>query len=265
MNVMEHLRKKNPLIHCITNYVTACDVANAVLAVGGSPIMADAPEESSEVTGMADALVINLGMLNSGKREAMFRSCKKAGELGLPIVLDPVGVGISAYRRETAAELLKAFPFAAIRGNLSEISYLCGLPAAEKGVDSGAGTGEGAAIFAARKAAKDYRTTVVVTGAEDIVSDGTRTAKIANGVPEMRQITGMGCMLSGILGACAAAEPDTFQAAVTAAAAMGIAGESSLEGIGKNGVGSLHVGILDALGRMDDETVRLRGKIKYDE
>ena len=123
---LNNLKQKNPLIHCITNYVTVNDVANSLIAIGASPVMADEPSESGEITAISNGLLINLGTLNLNTIKAMQNSIKMANSLNLPVVLDPVGVGASTLRNETAINFLKEYKFSIIKGNISEIKFLNG-------------------------------------------------------------------------------------------------------------------------------------------
>lgn len=261
MDIVRRLREKRPLVHCITNYVTANDVANAILACGGSPVMADSPEEAAEITSAGDVLVLNTGTLSRDRAEAMMKSAEAAVRKGIPVILDPAGVGASEFRRAFVSRLLSAVRISVIRGNLSEICCVAGHHVREKGVDSSAEEKEDIVRTAALCAADRYRCLVTVTGAEDLVTDGSRIAVIRNGSPVMGKITGTGCMLSGILGAYAAAEEDLFFAAVSAAVSMGIAGEEAEARFGTVGTGSMRMGIIDALSRMDDEMLGKKGRV----
>lgn len=264
MKCNERVRKNVPLVHCITNYVTVNDVANALLACGGSPIMADDVDEAAEITSISSALVLNIGTLNERTIASMIKAGKTANEKNIPVVLDPVGAGASTLRNDTTRKLLEEVRFAVVRGNLSEISFIAGLNASTRGVDTGEADRCNNALEAAITAANMYGCVTAVTGAEDVVTDGIRAARIRNGVPQMSKITGTGCMLSGIIGAYAGANEDIFCAVVNAVASMGIAGEISYEENGGAGTGSLHIGIIDALSRIDDELIEKRGKITYE-
>ncbi len=255
------VREKIPLVHCITNYVTVNDVANAILAVGGSPVMADDIHEVEEITAISNALVINIGTLNERTAASMFAAASTANKKNVPIILDPVGAGVSTLRNKTTERLLRNFKLAAIRGNLSEIAFCAGKDSATRGVDSNEGDKKFSAAEVAKIAAEKYSCVAIITGAVDTITDGKNFAQVKNGVPAMGKITGTGCMLSGILGAYIGACEDKFSAAVSAVAAMGIAGEISAEKYSAAGTGSLRVGIIDALSKIDDEIISARGKI----
>ena len=258
------VREKNPLVHCITNYVTVNDVANAILAVGGSPIMADDIDEVAEIVSIANALVVNIGTLNERTINSMEKATVAANLRNIPVVLDPVGAGVSSLRNKTVERFLRTVHFTAIRGNLSEMAYCAGENAKARGVDASEDDDELSAVEVANKIAEKYSSIAIITGAEDVVSDGEHLVTIKNGVPEMKKITGTGCMLSGILGAYLGACEDKFSAVVNAVASIGIAGEISFAKYSKFGTGSLRVGIIDALSRIDDEIISARGKIFYD-
>lgn len=235
--ILSQNRLRSPLVHCMTNYVSANDCANLLLACGASPIMADDLEEVAEVTAMCDGLVLNMGTPNPRKIEAMLRAGQEANRLGHPAVLDPVGVGSSAIRQDGARRLLEQVRFAAIRGNASEIATLVSGTAAHRGVDA---DGDSSAINAERNAlqlAKQTGAVVIVTGDTDIVTDGSTCYRVINGHPMMRLVTGAGCQLSALIGAYVTANPERpLEAALAAVCAMGLCGEiahsrlSSLDG-----------------------------------
>jgi len=220
-------RLRRPLIHCITNYVTANDCANILLACGGSAIMADDPDEVEEITAMCDGLVLNMGTPNPRKIEALLRAGTEANKLGHPVILDPVGVGSSAMRRSAGRQLLERVRFSAIRGNASEIATLVRGTAAHRGVDTDI---EGAATDAvdenAMRLSQKTGAVVVVTGDTDIITDGKTLFRVRNGHPMMKTVTGSGCQLSSLLGAYVTSNPEkTLQAALAAVCAMGLCGE----------------------------------------
>ncbi len=228
---LENVKKKTPLIHNITNYVTVNDCANILLACGGSPIMSDDKEEVAEITSICGGLNINIGTLNKRTVEAMLLAGKKANELNHPVVLDPVGAGASALRTSTAGKLIEAVRFTVIRGNISEIKTLAGTSAATQGVDANVAdrvTEENleSAIAFAKAFAQKTGAVVAITGAIDIVCNGDKAYVIRNGHPMMSSVTGTGCMLSAITAAYVTANPDAvLEAAAAAVCAMGLAGE----------------------------------------
>ncbi len=225
------LRKTMPLIHNITNYVTVNDVANILLACGGSPIMSDEAEDVEDITSICNGLNINIGTLHKSSIEGMLRAGKKANDLHHPILLDPVGAGASKFRTETALRLMQELNLAVIRGNISEIKTLALGSGTTKGVDadvSDAVTEENLeqAIEFVKAFSKKTGTIIAVTGRIDLVTDGNRCYVIRNGRPEMGKITGTGCQLSGMMTAFITANPDEMlEAAAAAVCAMGLAGE----------------------------------------
>ncbi len=228
---LENVRKTVPLVHNITNYVTVNDVANALLACGGSPIMSDEAEDVEDITSICGGLNINIGTLHKTSIEGMFRAGRKAGELGHPVLLDPVGAGASALRTNTALGLMKELKLTVIRGNISEIKTLAAGTGTTKGVDADAAdavteeTLDQAVAFV-KAFSKETGSIIAVTGAIDLVTDGEICYVIRNGRPEMGKITGTGCQLSGIMTAYVTANPEhPLEAAAAAVCVMGLAGE----------------------------------------
>ena len=263
MEIIKNVREKNPLVHCITNYVTVNDVANCILAVGGSPIMADDSDEVEEIISISNALLINVGTLNSRTIFSMQKAAKLANKKNIPVILDPVGAGVSELRNKTLKNFLENIQFAAIRGNLSEIIFCAGKNSSTRGVDVGDSDKNFSAKEISKIVAEKFNCISIITGAEDFVSDGKNFAKIQNGVADMKKITGTGCMLSGILAAYLGANENKFSAAVSAVASIGIAGEISFEKYKNFGTGSLRVGIIDELSKIDDKIISEKGKIFY--
>jgi hydroxyethylthiazole kinase len=217
------VRKNRPLVHHITNYVTVNDCANITICAGGAPIMADAIEEVAEMTGIVDALVLNIGTLNHVQIESMIAAGRKANELKIPIILDPVGAGATRFRTDTARRLLGELEITILKGNAGEIGVIAGADGKVRGVDSAGLSGDPVAIakvFAARAGL-----TVVVSGATDIVTDGKRVLLVENGHPMMGSISGTGCMAASVTGTFAAESNDPVLATTAALAAFGIAGE----------------------------------------
>lgn len=268
VELLNRLKNKKPLIHNITNYVTVNDCANILLAIGASPIMADDLKESADITSIASALVINIGTLNERTIESMIASGKKANELNIPVVLDPVGAGASSFRNETTKRILEEIKISVLRGNMSEIKFIAGLESETKGVDASesdlkSDSDEG--IRVAKSLAKRFNCTVAITGVCDIVSDGEKFVTIENGTKMLSNVTGTGCMttalVGGYLGACETKE-DLFIAAVSGIVSMGICGEIAEERAGSIGLGSFHMAIIDAVSNLDEEDLLKRSKIK---
>jgi len=259
-NCLENVRKNVPLVHNITNYVTVNDVANVILACGGSPIMSDEPEDAEEITTICGGLNINIGTLNKRSIEGMHRAGKKAGELHHVILLDPVGAGASALRTDTANDLMKEIHFTAIRGNISEIKTLALGSGTTKGVDADvadAVTEDNLdnAIRFVKNFASQTGSIVAITGAIDLVSDDKRCFVIRNGRPEMGKITGTGCQLSGMMTAFLVANPDALlEAAAAAVCTMGLSGEIGWSHMQKgDGNSTYRNRIIDAVFNMTGE------------
>ena len=210
------IRARKPLLHCISNLVTANDCANLALAVGASPIMAQAPQEMADIAVLASAVVLNTGTPDEAKFTAARLAGAAANRRGIPVVLDPVGVGASPWRLENIRQLLQEVHPAILRANYGEAAALLGLSAAEHGVDSL--TVPIDAADCAQALAQKLGTVVVLSGAEDLVTDGTALHTVSGGSDLMRRVTGAGCMLSVLCGAFAAVQPQApLQAAVQAA------------------------------------------------
>ncbi len=292
--IFENVRKKSPLIHTITNYVTANDCANMLLACGASPIMADDLEEAVEITGLCHGLTINLGTLNQNKISSMLSAGKRANELGHPVILDPVGIGASKLRTETALRLIKEVSFSVIRANISEMKVLIsGIKNEEKtgnegstkdGKTSNEGSMEGGktrgvdadisdqiteenlaeAVLFAQAAARKLGAVMAISGAIDIVADQEKAYCIRNGHPMMRLVTGTGCQLSALTAAFAAANPNMpLEAAAAAVCAMGVCGEIGCRRLSEmDGNASYRNYIIDAMYHLTPE--RLEKEARYE-
>ncbi|WP_155999250.1 hydroxyethylthiazole kinase [Slackia sp. CM382] len=267
--MLEDVRAHGPLVHCITNYVTVESCANAVLAIGASPIMTDEAEDVEDIVSICGALDLNIGTLNARTIESMRIAGSKATEAGTPIVLDPVGAGASRLRTATASGLLDDLGISVVRGNMSEVKALAGASTSTKGVDANPldavteDTLAEAAAFAcdfARRAG----CVVAITGAIDVVADEARAFAVFNGSPLQGRITGAGCMLSAVCGAYAADHrDDTLVATLAAIVHMGIAGQMASERMGeKDGTGSFHTYLMDALSTLDGAAMRDRAFVR---
>lgn len=261
------LREKSPLVHHITNYVTVNDCANITLAIGASPVMADDINEVLDMVSIASSLVLNIGTLNERTVKAMILAGKRANELNIPVVLDPVGAGATAYRTETAKRILNEIKLSVIRGNLSEIKTLYGIKTQTKGVDSVESICVNLDGFSKVKAlAKDFAkrldTVVAITGAVDIISDGNSIYAVENGHKIMSKVTGTGCMSTSLIGSYLGAGEDNLLAALAGVVSMGIAGEIAYEELSeKQGSASLKVNIIDAIYNLSEAIIEERGKI----
>lgn len=259
---VDQVRANVPLVHNITNYVTVNDVANVLLACGGSPIMSDDPKDVEDITSICGGLNINIGTLNQRTVEGMFLAGKKANELGHAVLLDPVGAGASAFRTETALKLIQEIKFDVIRGNISEIKTLALGSGTTKGVDADvadAVTEENLdqSIAFVKTFAGKMGCIIAVTGAIDLVSDGTKCYVIRNGRPEMGKITGTGCQLSGVMTAFITANPEEkLKAAAAAVCTMGLAGEIGFSRMQEgDGNSTYRNRIIDAIYNMDQKTL----------
>lgn len=265
----DQVRKHAPLIHNMTNRVSINDCANILLACGASPIMAEAIEEVEEITAMCDGLVLNMGMPGRQKIEAMKKAGKRANALHIPVVLDPVGVGASAFRREAVSELLKEVRFTVIRGNFSEIrTLMCGV-CVTRGVDA-----EPTDLMGEKNLYQNVKTVtafaeksgaiVVATGKNDIVSDGRKAYWIQNGHSMMQTVTGVGCQLSALAAAYVAANPKhTLEAVTAAVSAIGVCGELAYERMSDlDGNASYRNYLIDAVYRLDGKKLECLARVE---
>lgn len=262
--IIQNVRKTVPLVHNITNYVTVNDVANILLACGGSPIMADDVAEVEEITSICGGLNINIGTLNVRTVESMILAGKKANELGHITVLDPVGAGASKLRTQTAMRLLEEVRFSVIRGNVSELKTLWGNGGETKGVDAAISdcvTEENLdeMMAFAKQMSEKTGAIIAMTGAIDIVADTNKGYAIYNGKALMSKVTGTGCMLSGVVTAFCVANPkDLLDATLAAVVAMGLSGEIAFERLERTvfgGTSSYRTYIIDAMSNLDDEAL----------
>lgn len=272
--LIEDLKEQSPLIHCITNVVTVRDCANATLAVGASPIMANEPDEAIEITTIANGLVINIGTLIQDQIKTMKKSATTASKLNKPFVLDPVGVGISNIRNQTTLDIIDIYTPTIIRGNISEIKAIANLLGileeitVAKGVDvadSDKITEDNIETYAEliRQIADKLNTTVAVSGPIDIISDGDSVYTIDNGDIMLSRITGTGCMLASIMGSYLTIT-NPLDAAITATVVMGLAGELAADSMRANnqGSGSFGVYLIDELNTISSEIIEKLANIQ---
>ena len=249
---LRRLREAKPLVHQITNYVVMNETANATLALGALPVMAHAREEVEEMTAIAGALVLNIGTLSPHWVDAMIAAGKVANEREIPVVLDPVGVGATRYRTETAQRILDEVRVTVLRGNAGEVATLVGVEAEVRGVESIDAGGDAAELAA--RAAQSLGLVASVTGPVDHVSDGRGTIAVENGDPMLATITGTGCISSALTGCFLGVNADRpLEAAAEALVALGVAGEEAARDA--KGPGSFHVGLYDALAALDPATL----------
>lgn len=246
------IRKQSPLIHNITNYVVMNNTANALLAIGASPVMAHSVDEVEEMASIASSLVLNIGTLENKWVEAMIIAGRIALRKNIPIVLDPVGAGATSYRSKVCKQLIEECKPSIIRGNASEIIALSDTQAKTKGVDS-TNTSD-AALKSAKDLASQTNSVVVISGETDYITDGTTVETVKNGNSMMAKVTGMGCTATAIVAAFAAINKNLLEASTHAMSVMGICGE--IAAANSTGNGSLQVNFLDQLFSLNEETVR---------
>lgn len=264
---LKSIKEKNALTHCITNSVTINDCANAVLAIGGSPFMAEDAEELEEVVTIADVLVINIGKLSKNQIESMNISAQTANKTNTPIILDPVGVGVTELRNKTTMNLIENYDITAIRGNISEIKAIAKLTGVLKESNTAKGVDVNIDDIITEEnlkangdliceLAKKLNTVILASGPLDILSDGETTVVIDNGDDMMPLITGSGCMLSSIVGSCIGGS-NPFEGSLVAILAMNIAGEKARAKVDANdeGTGSFRAYLIDYLFKTDSETL----------
>lgn len=251
---LDRLRRQQPLIHHLTNFVVMATTADATRAIGALPVMTYAEEEAAEMTESADALVLNLGTPTQPQYAACLHAGRAANVKGIPIIVDPVGVGATRYRLENAGSLVDAVRPTIVRGNAAEIAALVGVAAEIRGVES-VSTGIPAAEIL-RLAVRHTGGVVAITGAIDVVSDGARLARVSNGAPLLGAIVGSGCTATTLIAAFAAVEPDALLATVCGLVCIGVAGEIAAER--SSGPGSGRVALLDALSVLDRPTLEGR-------
>ena len=258
-STLRALREGKPLVHQITNYVVMNETANATLALGALPVMAHAGEEVEEMAGLASALVLNIGTLSEHWVEAMLLAGGAANVRRIPVVLDPVGAGATAYRTRTAHRILGLVDVTVLRGNAGEIASLVGAQAEVRGVESMSTGLEPAEL--ARAAAKALGVIASVTGPVDHVSDGERVLAVSNGHELLATVTGTGCMSTAITGCFLAAKPgEPLEAAAEALAAFGVAAEDAAAGA--EGPGTFHARLYDALYALDPATLDGRAHVE---
>jgi hydroxyethylthiazole kinase len=251
------IRRQAPLVHSVTNLVVMDITANALLALGASPVMAHAPQEVQEMTALAGALVLNIGTLDDAWIGSMLAALKAAHASGKPVVFDPVGAGATRFRTETAQRILAAGGISVIRGNASEIATLAGATGRTKGVDS---LEQPLLVAAAATGLLDRCHAIAISGQTDIVMTRNDRLVLGNGCAMMTKVTGMGCTATALVGAFLAVQADPFQATAHAMAVMGIAGEIARDA--SDGPGSLRLHFLDALYNLDEKTIAARLRVE---
>ncbi|MGD9936541.1 MAG: hydroxyethylthiazole kinase [Methanoregulaceae archaeon] len=256
--LLDRVRTERPLVHHITNVVTINDCANITLAVGASPVMAEAQEEVAEMASMADALVLNIGTLTASQVQSMLIAGRAANDRGVPIVLDPVGAGATQFRTDSVLRLLDQLDIAILKGNAGEIGTLAGVSAEVRGVDSGGIEGDPGETC--RQLAERLGIVVAMSGAVDFVSDGVRLTSLENGHPLMDRVSGTGCMLSSVVGSFASISEDHYMATVAAMVTYGLAGERAA--LKAKGPGSFRFKMIDALASLGFSDIESGARIR---
>ncbi len=256
-SLLTDLREKRPLVLCITNFVTANDCANALLAVGAAPVMALSPDDAADLAESADAVLLNMGTPTGDQLKTMLEAGRAANRKRIPLVLDPVGAGASSMRRKFAEKLLDDLHFSVIRGNAAEMGFLGKTEFSGRGVDAGTSLREEVRIDGLRKVSSQYDCIAGSSGAVDLIYGAEKLARIQNGHPLLTRITGTGCMSGALIAAMLAVEPgNPFDAALMAALTMGIAGELAAAAMRSDeGNTSFRCRLIDVLSQMTDNTL----------
>lgn len=255
--MMMKVREVHPLVHHITNYVTVNDCANVCICAGGAPVMTDAVQDIPEMVAHASAVVLNIGTLNSRTSDAMIVAGKSANLAGIPVVLDPVGVGATSYRTETAERILRSVKIAVIKGNAGEIGILAGAGGEVRGVDAVAGAHDTAA--AAQQLAQRTHAIVAATGPTDYVSDGKEVLTLRNGTPLLEQVSGTGCMVSSVVGCYVGVCGVSAESVAAAISVFNIAAE--LAAAKADGPGTFKPRLLDAVAALRPADIDARLKV----
>jgi hydroxyethylthiazole kinase len=250
---LQAVRDKHPLVHHITNWVTIFDCAQVVKSFGASPVMAHAAEEAAAMTGIASALVLNMGTLTSDVIESMKISAAAANRKGIPVVFDVCGAGATAFRDEKAMEVIGGANIDVIKGNSSEIARIAGQAVATKGVDAGEVSADLREI--ARVLSAKYSCTVVITGAEDVIAGNGKLFLVRNGHPMMASLVGTGCMATSVIGTFVGASPEQIpEAAAAGLACYEIAAEQAVKK--SEGPASFKLHLFDCVYKLDEKQVR---------
>lgn len=266
--ILTYIQQEAPLIHCITNPISINDCANILLAIGARPIMAEHPEEVTEITAIAKGLALNLGNITDARMASMKISAGVAKDKGIPFVLDLVGLSCSQLRQKYAKELLQIAVPDIIKGNISELRTLLGLPTTPgMGVEAGQKemvTRENALEYARifQKQAMEYHTLLLATGPIDLVVSSEEAYIIANGSNALASITGTGCMNNVLAGACLAGvhgissqAANNTLAAILSCLLLGIAGENIQDIYLNQGPGSFHYSLMDSISKLTSQTI----------
>lgn len=260
LNVLNQVRNKNPLVHCITNYVTINDCANILLSYGASPAMCEAYDEVFDFVKSAQALYINLGTLNKEQEASVILAAESAKINNIPLVLDPVACAAIPKKVKIIKRIFEVGKIDIIKGNIGEINFLAGKSSNVKGVDS-LDSSEGA-MESCKILAQIYNCTVAATGKEDFITDGKRCARIKNGTSILTKVTGAGCMLGAICSAAAGSYNDNFIATTSAILSMNIAAEEAFKE--SKAPGSFRVKLIDSIYELTYEKLKEGEKISWE-
>jgi len=255
--LLERVRAQSPVVHHLTNWVTIYDCAQVVKALGASPVMAHAPEEVEEMVQLASALVLNIGTLTAEVVRAMKLAAQSANAKGIPVILDVCGAGATSFRDRTCFELLDEVRIDLIKGNASEVARISGAQVRTKGVDAAPVAVDLEEV--AQSLALRRKCTMVITGPEDLVVDGSRRFVVKNGHPLISRVVGTGCMAASVIGAFAAVEPDLAVAAAAGLICLNVAGDLATEL--SPGAGSFKVKLFDCLEALDEPTLAERRRV----
>ncbi|GGG03714.1 hydroxyethylthiazole kinase [Paenibacillus abyssi] len=258
--LLHRVRETNPLVHNITNVVVTNFTANGLLSLGASPVMAYAAEEVADMAKIAGALVLNIGTLNETEVNAMLLAGKAANQHGVPVIFDPVGAGATNYRTDTSAKIIRELAVSVIRGNAAEIANVAGEKSEIKGVD--AVQAQGNVVELAQSTAKKLNTVVVITGKDDVISDGSTTYIVRNGHALLTKVTGAGCLLTSVIGAFAAVEHNLLEASAAAVSAYGVAAEIAAAKTAGSGPGTFQIEFLNELFLLSSNEIEQYSRIE---
>lgn len=265
VQILNNIKKLNPLVHHITNYVTVNDCANVTLAIKASPIMADEIKEIKDIVSISSSLLLNIGTINKLKLKSMLKASKYANKNGIPTVLDPVGAGASKFRKKCTQKILKEAKISCIKGNLSEIKSLIDIKSYTKGVDSSKKDFEDIenSINIAKMASKKLNTIIAITDKIDVIAEKDRVVLIKNGSHLLPQITGTGCMCASLIASCCATNKEKlFEATILGLLIMSIAGEIAFEKSNNEGLGSFHKELFNAIDKFNENTLKQKAKLE---
>lgn len=257
-DIRKTLRQTQPLIHCITNPISINQCANGILAIGARPIMAEHPKEVSDITRTAGSLMLNIGNITDARMESILISAKEAQKTGIPVLLDAVGIGCSALRREYVRELLRTAIPTVIKGNYSEIQALYRESYHSSGVDADSSLDIQTADHAALTLARSLKTVILASGKVDIVTDGKCLYHIHNGTAQLSMVTGTGCLQGALCAAYLSAKPG-IEAVITGCSVLGICGELAQT---DRGTGTFLCNLMDALSTLTDAQVERNLKLE---